>query len=298
MSKSPTARALEKAELYRVRPPADADDRPLPHADDYEAELSAMFNAIAEIFADTRLEPESEDLQWAFVNVFHRKAQRLEELLERNEIEQRTLQRQQDGSEVKSVELERLTHRGMNLVEDRNCLQAMRDYLADLYAADTGKPWTPRQGSRVSTHARTTTAAMIDSRDFVAAQARERNAVRNPAGTRVVLTGGTDYADLTSIYEALDDAHRRYPDMVLLHSGCQKGAELIAAKWAKTRGVTQIVFKPDWHVFKRSAPFKRNDQLIAAGLVLVIACPGSGVSENLVDKARQQGIPIHRIVAA
>ncbi|MBK8209214.1 MAG: DUF2493 domain-containing protein [Rhodospirillales bacterium] len=298
MSKSPTARALENAELYCTRPPAESCDRPLPHPDDYEAELSAMFNSLAEIFDGTRLEPETEDLQWALVNVFHRKAQRFEDLLERNEIEQRTLQRQQDGSEVKSVELERLTTRGMNLVEERDSLQAMRDWLADLYGAAAGRPWAPRQSSRVSNHARTTTAAMIDSRDFVAAQARERNAARNPEGTRVVLTGGIDYADHAGIWDALDQARREHPDMVLLHGGCEKGAELIAAKWAKARGVATIVFRPDWHVFKRSAPFKRNDQILAAPPALVIACPGSGVSRNLVDKARRHGIAVREIAPA
>jgi hypothetical protein len=33
--------------------------------------------------------------------------------------------------------------------------------------------------------------------------------------------------------------------MVLLHGSTPKGAEMIAARWADTRGVTQMVFKPD-----------------------------------------------------
>jgi hypothetical protein len=39
--------------------------------------------------------------------------------------------------------------------------------------------------------------------------------------------------------------HQKYPDMVLLHGGTPKGAEMISARWADTRGVTQMVFKPD-----------------------------------------------------
>ena len=295
MSKSATARALEKAELYGARPPAQEDQRPIPHPDDYQAELAAMFHSLGAVFADTRLEHEGGDLQWGLVNLFHRKALWLDERLERNELEQQVQQRQQDGSEVKSVELERLIQRGIDLVEARDSLQAMRDYLAELFSAETGKPWVPHNSSRVSTHARATTAAMIDSRDFVAAQRRERNAVHIPEGIRIAFTGGIDVTDHAAITEALDKVHREHPDMVLLHGGCAKGAELIAAKWARARNVPQIAFKPEWKTGGRSAPFKRNDQIIAAEPTLVIAAPGSGVVENLVQKAVQQMIPVRRI---
>ncbi len=80
--------------------------------------------------------------------------------------------------------------------------------------------------------------------------------------------------------------------MVLIHGGALKGAEAIAACWARTRGVAQIVFKPDWTRHAKAAPFKRNDVLLAELPVGLIAFPGSGVSANLVDKARKLGIPI------
>ena len=51
--------------------------------------------------------------------------------------------------------------------------------------------------------------------------------------------------------------------MVLLHGGTPRGAERIAACWADSRKVTQIVFKPDWDRDGKAAPFKRNDALLA-----------------------------------
>jgi hypothetical protein len=69
--------------------------------------------------------------------------------------------------------------------------------------------------------------------------------------------------------------------MVLLHGGAPRGAERIAAAWADNRGVTQIVFKPDWTRHGKSAPFKRNDQLLDTLPIGLIVFPGSGITDNL-----------------
>jgi hypothetical protein len=82
--------------------------------------------------------------------------------------------------------------------------------------------------------------------------------------------------------------------MILLHGGSPRGAERIAACWADSRKVTQVVFKPDWTKHRNAAPFKRNDQMPEALPSGVIVFPGSGISENLADKARKMGIPVWR----
>src|SRR3546814_17810959 len=75
--------------------------------------------------------------------------------------------------------------------------------------------------------------------------------------------------------------------MVLLHGGSPKGAELIAAKWADARKVPQIAFKPDWTKHAKAAPFKRNDQMLNVLPIGVIVFPGTGIQDNLADKARK-----------
>ena len=96
---------------------------------------------------------------------------------------QRRLQREQDGSEVKSVELERLTAEGQTLIERRSSLELFRDLSAEAFEHHTGSAWRPRSGSRVS-H-RHLTAAMIDSRDFLAAKRRAEAELLLPAGSRL-----------------------------------------------------------------------------------------------------------------
>ena len=120
------------------------------------------------LFLDTRLEADLPDLLWSFVNLFHRKAERVGRDLDDNETAQRRSQAEQDGSEIRSVELERLIAQGLTLVERRNAFEFFRDHLAELYSTQTGSSWRPRSGSQVNHRA--LTAAMIDSRDFLNAK--------------------------------------------------------------------------------------------------------------------------------
>lgn len=242
---SPTAHAIEELQLYGLHlNDDDPDPRPLPEADALEAALTALFDALIDPLTDTRLEPELPDLLWSLTDLFHRKAQRIERQLDDNEQRQRQSQAEQDGSEVRSVELERLIVRGQTLMEKRAVFEMLRERAADHFQAFTGSVWQPRTGSRVN-H-KTMTAAMIDSRDFIAAKRRAETEVHLPAGPKIAFGGGIECSDHSRIWAALDKVLAKHPDMVLLHGGSPRGAERIAACWADNRKVTQITFKPDW----------------------------------------------------
>ncbi|KAB2756659.1 DUF2493 domain-containing protein [Brucella anthropi] len=288
---SPTDHALTELQLYGWRPFQDEPDpRPLPEGNTVTAAVTDIFDALVSTLADTRLEPDLEDLLWGAVNLFHRAADRVERDLDGNEQAQRRLQREQDGSEVKSVELERLTAEGQTHIERRNAMELFRDLSAEAFEHHTGTPWRPRSGSMVN-H-RNLTSAMIDSRDFLAAKRRVETEVLLPAGPRVAVTGGPDFNDHRLIWARLDQVHAKHEDMVLLHGGSPKGAELIASRWADHRKVPQVAFKPDWAKHAKAAPFKRNDAMLDTLPIGVMVFPGSGIQENLADKARKLGIPV------
>jgi hypothetical protein len=145
---------------------------------------------------------------------------------------------------------------------------------------------------------RALTSSMIDSREFIAARRRADAEILAPAGARIAFTGGTECNDHLRIWAALDKIHAKHPQMVLLHGGSPKGAERIAACWADQRKVPQVVFKPDWTREGRAAPFKRNDRLLEALPIGVVAFPGSGISANLADKAKKMGLPVWSFVEA
>ncbi len=288
---SPTDHLLQELQLYGYRPFEDEPDpRPLPEGRVIAGSIADIFDALVVALADTRLEPDLEELLWGTVNLFHRATDRIERELDDNEIAQRRLQREQDGAEVKSVELERLTAQGQTLLERRNAFELMRDQAAEHFERNTHSIWRPRTGSMVN-H-RNLTAALIDSRDFLAAKRRAANEVLLPPGPKVAFTGGLDFNDHRLIWARLDQVHAKHPGMVLLHGGSPKGAELIAAKWADNRKVPQIAFKPDWTKHGKAAPFKRNDAMLDVLPVGVLVFPGTGIQENLGDKARKLGIPV------
>jgi len=290
-AESPTAAILHELQLYGYRPFQDEPDaRPLPEDRHVTGALADIFDALTFMLQDTRLEPDLEGLLWGQANLFHRAASRIEDELDDNEQAQKRLQREQDGSEVRSVELERTILEGRTLLERRDAFELMRDTAADLYERHTRSAWRPRSGSLVNR--KILTAAMIDSRDFLAARKRAETEVMLPAGPKVAFTGGLDCNDVAGIWAALDRVHAKHPDMVLLHGGSPKGAERIAACWADNRKVVQIAFKPQWARHQKAAPFKRNDQLLEALPIGVVIFPGTGIQDNLADKARKLGIPL------
>jgi hypothetical protein len=288
---SPTDHILAELQLYGHRPFQDeADPRPLPEADIVGGAVADIFDALVSTLTETRLEPDLEDLLWSTVNLFHRATDRILRELDDNEQAQRRSQKEQDGSEIRSVELERLLAEGMTLIERRNCMEFFRDQAAEQFERHTGSVWRPRAGSMVNHRA--LTSAMIDSRDFLAAKRRADNEVLLPAGPKVAVTGGLDFNDHHLIWDALDKVHAKHADMVLIHGGSPKGAELIVAKWATSRKVPQIAFKPDWTRHAKAAPFKRNDQMLDILPIGVMVFPGTGIQDNFADKARKLGIPV------
>ena len=286
-----TARVIEDLQLYGCQlSHSEIDPRPLPDPDLLANAISDIFDIFAGALRDTSLEPELDDLFWHLADLFHKKAGRVQRQLDDNEDRQKKSQDEQDGSEVRSVELERLINEGHALLESRNTFEHMRDTAGERYEAETGSAWRPRAGSLVN-H-RHLTATMIESRDFLAARRKAETEPLMPTGPKIAFSGGADYADTKRIWAVLDKVLAKHPEMVLIHGGAPKGAEKVAARWADHRKVTQIAFKPDWAADGKAAPFKRNDRMLDIVPMGVIVFPGSGITGNLADKAKRLGIPV------
>ena len=241
----------------------------------------------------TQLADEREALLWSLVNCFHAQIIRLDRAVDLITPEMRDLERAQDGTEVKAWELQTLTDRVQNLGDHRDTFEKLRDTAADAYRVHTGDVWRPRHGSHAS-QTGTLTSAAIDARDFRRTrQDREIRALL-PEDALVAVTGSKQVADADAVWATLDRTRAKHADMVLLHGG-GSGVEKIAASWAEARGVDQVVCRPDRSAHGKAAPFRRNDELLNLLQKSVIAFPGSGITGNLVDKARQLGIPVQRI---
>ena len=120
-AQSQTAIALQELQLWGTRAFDDEPDlRPMPEPETLMTAVADIFDALVATLQGTRMEGDLEEILWGQVNIFHRAAARVERDLDANEVAQHKAQREQDGSEIKSTELERLTAEGLSLVERRH----------------------------------------------------------------------------------------------------------------------------------------------------------------------------------
>ena len=290
-----TAMVCEQAQLFGATPgPDEFDNRPVWGEAESTAAVLKAFHLLAEAAPDgTQLADERASLLWGFVNTLDAQTQRLDRAADKLIPGIRELQREQDGSEIRSRELELATDRAENLTARRDAFEVLRDTAAEAYRVETGEVWRPRRGSHVSQTGKLT-SAVIEARDFQRAKKDRENTAHLPQGTLVAVAGGKEANDAGKIIAHLDKVKAKYADVVLVHGG-GPGAEKIAAGWAERNGVHQIVCKPDWDAHGRAAPFRRNDELLSLLPRGVVAFPGSGITDNLVDKARSLGIPVQKV---
>ncbi len=293
MRQSQTAHYLDHAALYGEVPLSAQLDFPAPDADACRNAVDEIMAIIAGLFAATCLEPDTESTLWQVVNIFHRKAQKLEQELDRNMMQQQTLHKEQDGSEIQSVALEEALAEGHRINARLHTVITLREAAAERFTADTGSVWLPQSGSRARQGVMT--GSLVDSRDFINAQKLEKTANLIPTGTRIALAGGKA-CDHQQVFALLDKTRSRLAargeNMVLLHGGAE-GVEKIASLWATNSGVAQVVFRPEWNQHGKAAPFKRNDAILrTAPAGLIVLRPENGIHEQIIREAKRLGIKL------
>ena len=217
-AQSVTATVCDNAALYGATPERDEfDTREAWDRDDALAAVSESFRILSQGVAPDgfQLADERESLLWGFVNMLDSQTQRLDRAADRLMPELRDLQRAQDGTEIKSLELEMLTHRAQCLTDRRDAFETMRDQGTEQYRAETGNVWRPRRGSHVSQTGKLTSAA-IDARDYQRARKDRKTMAHLPEGTLVAIAGGKDVHDPAAVIARLDRTRAKYADMILV----------------------------------------------------------------------------------
>ena len=235
-AQSMTATVCDNAALFGAAPERDEfDTRDIWDADDAIDAVSEAFRILAEGVGPDgfQLADERESLLWGFVNMLDAQTNRLDRAADKLMPELRDLQRAQDGTEIKSLELEMTTHRAQCLTDRRDAFETMRDQAAEQYRAETGDVWRPRRGSHVS-QTGTLTSAAIDARDFARARQDRKTAAHLPQGTLVAIAGGKDVQDAGAVIAMLDRTRAKHADMVLVHGG-GPGVEKIAAQLGRAQ---------------------------------------------------------------
>ena len=267
------------------------DLRQPPAHYDIECAIGDILDIVEGLLVDTVNEDDLIDVTSGMVTSLHYILSRINRRQDDVQSEIRRLDREFDGSEIKDVQLQQQTNLMQQTDRRAEGLETLRDVMAEFIYGRYNHRWHPPRGNHVSDR-RPISAAVVEARDFVKARDNQKRDALTPEGTLIGFAGGKDFNDHTVIWSVLDRIRTRHPDIVLVHGGARSGAELIAARWADTRGVAQVKCTPDWKVHAKAAPFKRNDEMLKLGLIGLVACPGNGITDNLIDKAKQKRLNV------
>ena len=95
-----------------------------------------------------------------------------------------------------------------------------------------------------------------------------------PAGrrVRVLVTGSRAWADSAVVEGVLDRLRAEHSDrLVVVHGACRWGADVLADRWARRRGVAVERWPADWARLGRRAGMVRNAAMVASRPDLCLA---------------------------
>ena len=200
-------------------------------------------------------------------------------------------QREQDGSEVRSVELERLTAEGITLIERRNAMEFFRDQAAEQFErphrlvlapalrldgqsshADRGDDRQPRLPRR-----------QAPRRDRGAAAARTEDRLHRRARLQ------RPSPDLGSARQGPRQASRHGAAAWRLAEGRRTDRRQMGRPTARCRRSPSSPTGPNTPRPHRSSATTQCSTVLPIG---VMHFPGTGIQDNLADKAKKLGIPV------
>ncbi|MDB5576415.1 MAG: hypothetical protein JWR80_1591 [Bradyrhizobium sp.] len=284
----------ETADQVRLARTDDAITADMPDALQMQLGVEMLVTTLFDLLRDTRLDVVAERLAWGIVHSFHKVAGNLDAEADRAAQQVGALIRENDGGEIAATELEEAQTLCHGLDEAREAVACMRDHAAQMFRAETGRPWSSPRATLVSGKR---TASVIAATDFLAARRDRRIEAHAPKGPVVVLSGGQAWEDYRQIWDQLDQIRARVPAMVLATTAQDKGCDAIAAAWAASRGTKLIAFALDRRLGNR-AGFVRNEQLVRLNPVEAIVCEGSGLQSHLARALKGAGVPSHFLTLA
>lgn len=260
------------------------DQRPHPPEDALVQLGRALMTELLDVISDTALEDYQTILGEALIGAFHSAAGRIERDADRARDAMRSLDRTFDGSEVADTELQEATAKARaGDAATRSC-ELVRDAASETWTVATGEVWTAWRGSRRGTHL---TAAQLEAKQAIRAIRNRRSGEADPGGPVVAFRGAPtadSLDDAGRIFDALNWALKTWPDMALATTGA-KGAEKLAIKWSRQKGVKLILARADFDTHGKAAPFRANDELIALEPEVCLTLVHS------VDRAREDQRP-------
>lgn len=104
------------------------------------------------------------------------------------------------------------------------------------------------------------------------------------------MCGGRNFDQWSTVAKTLDAL-----EVTVLIQGGAAGADMLARKWAETRGVYLITFPANWRHGKRGGPLRNQFMLEEGKPHLVVAFPGGRGTEDMIRRAEAAGVAVQRV---
>ena len=109
---------------------------------------------------------------------------------------------------------------------------------------------------------------------------------------KVLVCGGRDYSDRSSLFAALDLIKAATSQMTVIQGGAS-GADALAREWCKREPSIHMVNEPaDWRAHGRAAGPIRNQRMLEHKPDIVIAFAGGRGTADMVRRAKAAGVPV------
>lgn len=117
----------------------------------------------------------------------------------------------------------------------------------------------------------------------------------------ILVCGGRDFDDEPVFDHIMDSLLRLNREdasgfqIVIVHGGA-RGADTLADRWAKSRGIPVVACPADWDKHKKAAGIIRNAEMLKKWHPhVVVAFPGGRGTAHMVSIARKAGVPVHEV---
>lgn len=109
---------------------------------------------------------------------------------------------------------------------------------------------------------------------------------------RILVCGGREYSDAARVAQVLE--RYRHDDPLYIQGGAS-GGDRLTKEWCEKNGLPCATVYANWQYYGNKAGPIRNRWMLLLDPDVVVAFPGGRGTANMVQQARQEGIPVETI---